>query len=50
MEFQLWVLTNSESKCFAKRTQEETRPEYHDMKVGEWRPLSIPGHEIIRSK
>ena len=39
MVFELWEYTDYVSKCFARRTEEEVRPMFHDMKIAEQRCL-----------
>ncbi len=40
MIFELWEETGPHSRCIARRTADEVRGEYHDMKVGECRQVS----------
>lgn len=55
MEFQLWedrppAMFVLESRCFAKRTKEQVKEEYHDMEIGEVRQLKNKDHWIVRSR
>lgn len=39
MIFELWEETQYESRCVARRNADQVLTEYHDMNVGECRPI-----------
>ena len=50
MKFQLWehnTNTSGISRCFANRTQEQVRAEFHDMAIGERRMIQEDDTSII---
>ncbi len=48
--FQLWENdpASPEARCIANRTDEEVKPEYHDLAIGACRTLDDPDFFIIR--
>ncbi|MCK5608617.1 hypothetical protein KAR91_42435 [Candidatus Pacearchaeota archaeon] len=41
MVFEIWEFTDHVSKCIARRSQDDVREEYHDMKIGEQRQSEV---------
>ena len=41
MIFEIWEITNNVSKCIARRSEDDVREEYHDMKIGEQRQSDV---------
>jgi hypothetical protein len=41
--FELWRHEKSDSgvsRCFARRTEDQVKPQFHSLRVGEWRTIS----------
>ena len=49
MTFELWIFTDGESRCFARRTAEQVKQCFHDMEIAEQRHIN-GDHYIMRVK